>query len=530
MEYDFDYVVVGSGFGGSVAAMRLAEKGYSVCVFESGRRFKPEDFPKTNWTVWKWLWMPRLCFTGIQKLNLFRNVLVLSGAGVGGGSLVYCGVLLEPPDSFFKDPQWNSLDHNWRTTLSPCFRKAKTILGVTENPNLWESDHLLRDYAGEIGRKQHFRPTEVGIFFGDPDKKVPDPYFGGQGPPRTGCDQKGTCMLGCRNGGKNSLDKNYLYFAEKYGAQIIPETMVCDVKPIRNAGVGYIVSVADSIGVYTGIKKRITARGVVFAAGALGTNKLLLRCRENGSLPRISRRLGELVRTNSEVMVGARTRSKEKNFSRGISITSSLFLNDSTHIEPVRYPEGADLMFWLSTLLTDGGTRFGRPLKHVLNCLAHPSDFIHSRTPFGWARQSIILLTMQNLDNRMELEYKRPWWFPVVKKLSAKLREKPTPQFIPAANEAAKSMARKIDGIPQSAVTEVLFNIPLSAHILGGCVIGKDADSGVVDKYGRVFGYKNMYITDGSVIPANLGVNPSLTITALAEYMMSRIPENERKK
>ena len=529
MNFDYDYVIVGSGFGGSVSALRLAEKGYSVCVLESGRRFKKEDFPKTNWKLWKWLWMPRLGFTGIQKLTLFKNALILSGAGVGGGSLVYCGVLLEPPDTFFQDPQWAGLDEDWRKTLFPHYKKAKTMLGVTENPRLWESDKLLHDYAREIGRENEFKPTQVGIYFGDPEKEVPDPYFGGEGPPRTGCDMKGTCMLGCRHGGKNSLDRNYLYLAEKYGAEIVPESLVCDVKPMEKGKKGYVVSATDSIGVYTGIKKKVTAKGVVVAGGALGTNKLLIKCRQSGSLPRISNLLGKYVRTNSEVMVGARTRSRKENYSRGISITSSLFLNETTHIEPVRYPEGADFMFWLSTLLSDGGSRISRPLKHIGNCAAHPADFIRSRTPFGWARQAVILLAMQSLDNRVELKYRRPWWFPFSRFLSMAGREKPPPVFIQEANEAAKGIARRMNGIPQSAVTEVLFNIPLSAHILGGCVMGKDSSCGVVDRYGRVFGYPNLYITDGSIIPANLGVNPSLTIAALAEYIMSGIPEKEKR-
>jgi len=523
MQFDYDFVIIGSGFGGSVAALRLAEKGYSVCVIEKGKRYHNGDYADTNWKLWKWLWIPRFYFTGIQQLTLLHNVFILSGTGVGGGSLVYCAVLFEPPDSFYQDPQWSGLDKDWKNTLTPFFRQAKQMLGVTENPKLWKSDELLRDYAKEIGREEHFRPTQVGIFFGEPGVEVPDPYFGGKGPARTGCDHSGGCMLGCKTGGKNSLDRNYLYLAEKMGVRIVPETEVVLVREAEDEG--YLITLRKSIGLFRGRRDRIHVRAVVFAAGALGTNKLLLECKRVGALPKISDHLGRVVRTNSEVMVGVRARDRNECFCEGIAITSSLFVNDETHIEPVRYPEGSNAMFWLSTLATDGGSRLTRPLKHIWNCLTHPIDFIRSRSPFGWAKRAIILLVMQTLDNQLQFIWKRRWWFPFSRSLTSKVTEKSTPTYIPAANEAARAIARRINGIPQSAVTEVMFNIPLSAHILGGCVIGKDPEHGVVDKYGKVFGYKNLYIVDGSIIPANLGVNPSLTITALAEYVTSHIPK-----
>lgn len=523
MPYDYDYVVIGSGFGGSVAALRLAEKGYSLCVMESGRRFGPEDFPDSNWKIWKWVWMPRLFCTGIQRLTLLKNVLVLSGSGVGGGSLVYCAVLLEPPDTFFQDPQWSELRDDWKTTLSPFYREAKNMLGVATNPRLWKSDELLREYAREIGREQFFKPTDVGIFFGEPGVEVPDPYFGGDGPPRTGCNHGSHCMVGCKNGGKNSLDRNYLYLAENLGAKILSETTV--IKVAAREGGGYEIFSRKSFGRMLGKQQVTTARGVIFAAGALGSMRLLFDCKRTEALPNISNFLGKMVRTNSEVIVGARTKKKDQNYSEGISITSSLFVNDTTHIEPVRYPKGSDVMFWLSTLMTDGGSRITRPLKHLWNCITHPILFLRSRFPFGWAKKSIILLTMQTLDNRCTIKQKLRWWWPFSRKFSSKSQDKTTPRYIPAANQAARRIAENIDGIPQSAVTEVLFNIPLSAHILGGCVMGKDADNGVVDKYGRMFGHENLYIVDGSIVPANLGVNPSLTITSLAEYILSNIPK-----
>jgi cholesterol oxidase len=398
------------------------------------------------------------------------------------------------------------------------------MLGVVENPKLWKSDELLLDYAKEIGREKYFRPTQVGIFFGEPGVTVPDPFFGGEGPPRTGCNHSSGCMLGCKNGGKNTLNRNYLYLAEKLGVKIMPETMVSRIEESPDGG--YLVTTKNSIGLFNLKKQVIKARGVIFAAGALGTNKLLMENKRLGTLPKISNHLGNMVRTNSEVMVGAKGRSRDDKFCEGVSIASSLFVDDETHIEPVRYPEGSNAMFWLSTLATDGGSRITRPLKHIWNCLTHPIKFIRSRSPFGWAKKAIILLVMQTKDNKLKFEWKRRWWFPFVISLSSKGTDKSIPTYIPAANRAAREIAKRINGIPQSAVTEVMFNIPLSAHIMGGCVIGKDRDSGVVDKYGKVFGYENMYIVDGSIVPANLGVNPSLTITALAEYVMSHVPEN----
>ena len=523
MTFDYDYIVIGSGFGGSVAALRLSEKGYRVCVFERGKRFTPQDYASTNWQLWKWLWAPKLFCTGIQELTFLNHALILSGAGVGGGSLVYCAVLLEPPDAFYRDPQWAHLQQDWRQTLAPHFDTAKRMLGVNRNPKLWKSDELLLEYARDIGREEYFKPTDVGIFFGDPEQEVDDPYFGGQGPRRKGCDFSGRCMVGCKQGGKNSLDLNYLYLAEKLGAKIIPEKQVTLVE--ENPAGGYWVIVKKSTGLFGKKPVRVSSKGVILAAGALGTNRLLLRCKRTGKLPKLSDRIGQVVRTNSEVMVGVASNNKEDRFCDGIAITSSLFVNETTHIEPVRYPEGSDAMFWLSALMTDGGSRFTRPLKYVLNCLRHPIKFLRNAIPFGWAKRSIIFLVMQTLDNRMDLRLKKRWLWPFSCKLQSKMKSSTIPTFIPEANRAARAMAKKINGVPKSAITEVLFNMPLSAHIMGGCVIGENAETGVIDKNCKVFGYENMYVVDGSAIPANLGVNPSLTITALAEYAMSKIPE-----
>jgi len=521
MSYDADFVVVGSGFGGSVAALRLAQKGYRVLVLESGRRFREEDYASTNWQLWRWLYAPRLFCTGIQRLTLLRNVLVLSGAGVGGGSLVYCAVLFEPPDSFFRDPHWAELDPDWKRTLAPFYAEAKRMLGVTTPPRLWLSDQLLQDYAREIGREEYFRPTEVGIFFGEPGVTVPDPYFGGLGPPRTGCDAKARCMVGCKAGGKNSLDRNYLYLAERHGARILPLTMVTRISALPEGG--YAVETRPA-GAWLRKGPTFRARGVVCAAGALGTFRLLWASKRSGGLPNISPQLGNGARTNSEVIVGVCAKDRSLRLCEGIAIGSSLFVDDTTHIEAVRYPERSGAMFWLSTLCTDGGSRIGRPIRHLLNCLRHPVAYLRVHWPFGWARRVLILLVMQTVDNRIRLLMRRRWWWPFSWKLTSEATDRPAPTYIPAANQAARRIAQRLGGIPASAVTEVMLNIPLSAHILGGCRMGKGPEDGVVDKYGRLFGYDNFYITDGSIMPANLGVNPSLTITALAEYIMHQVP------
>jgi cholesterol oxidase len=517
---DYDYIIVGSGFGGSVAALRLAEKGYRVCVIERGKRFRrASDFAETNWQLHKWLWLPNLFCTGIQELTFFRNALVLSGAGVGGGSLVYAAVLLEPPAPFYQDPQWRDLD-DWRSVLAPHFKTARHMLGVTENPKLWPGDELVRDYARDIGREQHFNPTEVGIYFGDPDQLNADPYFDGRGPQRRGCDHSGRCMVGCKHGGKNSLDRNYLYLAEKLGATIIPETTVTLVEEIED---GYRLSMRSSHG-WIRRSQTLTSTGVVFAAGAMGTNRLLLNCKRKGTLHRLSDALGKAVRTNSEILMGLQTKDPEQRYCDGIAITSSLFIDDHTHIEPVRYPEGSDAMFWLSGFLVDGGPTWRRALTFLSLCIRHPIEFLKNLIPFGWARKTMILLVMQTHDNRMEFVLRRNWLLPWKRRLASIRDTSTVPTHIPQANTAARALAKKMGGVAKSAVPEVLLNMPLTAHILGGCVIGKDASTGVVDKTCKVFGYDNMFITDGSIMPANLGVNPSLTITALAEHAMSTVP------
>jgi len=518
----YDYIIIGSGFGGSVAALRLAEKGYSVCVIESGKRWSGKDFPGTNWVFWKFLWAPAFFCYGIQRIQLVNDVLILGGSGIGGGSLVYANTLFVPPDSFFQDSQWQGLLVDWKQELMPHYEIAKKMLGVETNPEFGSADYALQDYAQEIGREEHFKAAEVGVFFGKPGVTVPDPYFDGKGPERTGCTRTGHCMVGCRDGGKNSLDRNYLYLAEQLGVTIIPEHKVIDVKQLDSGEYEVLARKTTDFIYHRKIRQR--AKGIIFAAGVLGTLDLMMKCKANGSLPKLSERLGHVVRTNSEVLGGVTMKNKSTDKSPGVAITSSLFVNDNTHIELVRYPKGSDLMGIFGSLITDGGTRVPRALKYFVTCLRHPLLFLRTLWPFGWGEKSIILLVMQTLDNHLTFFRRRRWWAFFRKGLASKNEGKKIPTYIPEANLAIRAMSNRLDAVPQNALSEVLLNIPMTAHILGGACIGKDARSGVIDKFHRVFGYENMYVVDAAAIPANLGVNPALTITAMAERAMSFIP------
>ena len=524
----WDYVVVGSGFGGSVAALRLTEKGYRVLVVEMGKRWRPEDYPRTNWNVWKFLWMPKMLCHGIQQLTLLRDVLVLHGAGVGGGSLVYANTLMMPEPEAFDDPKWRDL-RDWRSVLAPHYETARRMLGVTVNPRMTRADEILEKAAREIGRVETFSPTDVAVFFGEPDKEVPDPYFGGEGPPRKGCTFCGGCMAGCRPGAKNTLDKNYLYFAEKGGATILPETRVTLIEPSPEGG--YVLSTERSTSPLFKAKGRIRTGGVVLSAGVLGTVPLLLNCRRKGTLPHLSPELGRYSRTNSEALLGVTAPVGGPDLCEGIAITSHVFMDDHTRVEPVRYSRGSDVMCLLATPLTDGGTGLTRPLKWVGNCLRHPWNFLRTLWPLGRARKTIIVLVMQTLDNRLSLVLRRRWFWPFSPGVTSRPAEdqpRRVPAYIPVANETARRMAKELGGFAQSSISEVLLNVPTTAHILGGCAMGKGPEDGVVDADCRVFGYENLLAMDGSVIGANLGVNPSFTITAIAEHAMSSIPPKGR--
>ncbi len=519
--FDVDYVVIGSGFGGSVSALRLVEKGYAVCVLERGRRFAASDFPRTNWNPKKSLWMPKAKCFGILRLSFLSDVFVLSGSGVGGGSLVYANTLYVPPDRFFDAPAWRELA-DWKRVLLPFYRRAQFMLGVTQNRFEGEPDRVLAEIAGELGQGDSYVTTPVAVHFGTPGKTVDDPYFGGAGPARTGCTLCGGCMVGCRHGAKNTLDRNYLWFAEQLGAKVVPMRTVVDVK--ARAGGGYDVTHVESGAWFAKDRQVLRAKNVVMAAGVLGTVQLLLECKARGSLPRLSTALGRSVRTNSEAILGVKARRQRERYDRGIAITSSIHVDDHTHVEVVRYSDGADGLAPLATLLTDGGGRVPRWLRYFGNVVRHPIDFARTLWPFGTARKGVFLLVMQTLDNSIALGLRRRWRRLWRKALDTERGDGPaSPTYIPLGNQVARTFAKKIDGVATSSIFEVLFDVPTTAHILGGAVIGGSPETGVVDTRHQAYGHPGLYVVDGSMIPANLGVNPSLTITALAEHAMSQI-------
>jgi cholesterol oxidase len=525
-KFDYDYIIIGSGFGGSVSAMRLSQKGYKVAVIESGKRWESEDHPKTNFSLRKYLWLPKLFCYGIQRINLLNDVMILSGAGVGGGSLVYANTLYIPPKKFFETDIVKKMGAE--KILLPFYKIAQRMLGVVENPKLWEVDEYMKETATEMGVGETFKKTPVGIHFSG--KNQIDPYFEGEGPLRNSCNFCGGCMVGCRFNAKNTLDKNYLYFAEKLGAEIIPESKVVKLIPLSEDGSsGYEVHTLSTTGILGYPKKIYRAKGVILSAGVLGTLGLLLKMKEEGILPRLSNKLGNLVRTNSESIVGTTSLNKEADFSKGIAITSSVYPDENTHIEPVRYSEGSDAMGSLAAgSLVDGGGSIPRVIRFIGSVFKHPINTIRFLSPFGFAKKSIILLVMQTVDNSIQVLRKRRWIWPFQKTLSSKQETgKRIPAYIPIANEFARRLAKKINGVARSSYNEVLLDIPTTAHILGGCVISDSEETGVIDMQNRVYGYQNMLVCDGSMVPANLGVNPSLTITALTERAMSFISKKE---
>lgn len=530
MNLDYDYIIIGSGFGGAVSALRLTQKGYRVAVLEAGKRFQDADFAKTNWDLKRFLWLPQALCYGIQRLSLLNDVMILSGAGMGGGSLVYANTLYVPPEHFFEHPTLQAMGGS--SALLPYYALAQKMLGVVENPKLWPVDEHFRETAKAFGAEDTFKPTPVGVFFGNDvqaesvDTPVSDPYFAGEGPDRKPCSHCGACMVGCRHGAKNTLVKNYLYLAEQWGATLIPETEVTAILPLSADGsAGYRIKTRCSTQLHGRPHRVYSTRGVVCAAGVMGSLNLLLQAREKGWLPRLSQALGQRVRTNSEAILGAISRDKSADHSQGIAITSSIYPDEHSHIEPVRYPAGSDAMGLLATLLTDGGGKIPRQLRFIANILKHPLDFLRTLSPRGFAKQGIIVLFMQTLDNSLKISRRRVWW-----KFGAKgLGSSPeggvkAPSYIPLANDFTRKLAAQMDAVPGSSINEVLLDIPTTAHILGGCSIAADAEQGVIDLQHRAFGYQNLWVCDGSVIPANLGVNPSLTITAFTERAMSFIP------
>jgi cholesterol oxidase len=517
---DYDVVVVGSGFGGSVAALRLTEKGYRVAVLEAGRRFADDEFARTSWDLRRFLWAPRLGCYGIQRIHRLPDVTILAGAGVGGGSLVYANTLYQPGGAFYDDPQWRDVA-DWRQELAPYFDLAARILGVVDNPTVTAADQAMRSVAEEMGVGNTFRLTPVGVFFGDrAGETVPDPFFGGAGPVRTGCLECGACMTGCRHGAKNTLPKNYLWLAERAGAQMHPLTTVTRLRE-RPSG-GFEVT-AERTGAWRAGRTRrtFTADQVVVAAGAYGTQRLLHRMRDEGHLPHLSDRLGSLTRTNSESLLGASTRRRDVDYSSGVAITSSFHPSLDTHIEPVRYGHGSNMMGLLSTVLTDGG-RGPRLLRWVRECARHPGVFVRSLSVRHWSERTIIGLVMQSLDNSLVVSGKRGLlgrW----RLTSQQGHGQPNPSWVPEGNDAIRRLARVIGGDPGGNVGEVV-GAPMTAHFIGGAPIGSGPESGVLDGWQRAFGHPGLHVVDGTAVSANLGVNPSLTITAQAERAMAFWP------
>lgn len=521
----YDWIVIGSGFGGSVAALRLAEKGYRVAVLERGRRYRDEDFATSTWDLKRFLWAPAIGLRGIFRMSVFKDVFIASGSGVGGGSLVFANTLYRAKPGFFTHAQWPATA-DWSQVLAPHYATAERMLGMRPVPHDSDGQQLLREMGRHFGVEHTFTRTSCAVYFGTPGVTVPDPYFGGLGPDRTGCLKCGACMVGCRTGAKNTLVKNYLWLAERLGVEVISEREVTDIRPIGAADGtdGYIVE-TEHPGAW--LRRRpdsFRAGGVVVAAGALGTNALLARCKLAGSLPALSQRLGHLVRTNSESLLAVTLPDARWKPWNDVAISASIHPDPDTHIEFVTYGEHGDFLSSLTTVMTGQGTRLTRPLKFAGAIVRHPVHFLKSLWPIGWSRRTLILLVMQSLDNALRFRARRRWFGRGVSLSTEQDVGRPNPTYIEAGNRAARWLAQRTGGFPQSMLVEALANIPATAHILGGAVIGRDAASGVVDERCRVFGYRRLMVCDGAVVPANPGVNPSLTITAIAEHAMSHVP------
>lgn len=536
MSEHVDYIVIGSGFGGSVSALRLVEKGYDVLLLEKGSELKAADFPKTNWNLKRWLWMPRLGFRGLFQMKFFKHVTVLAGAGVGGGSLVYANTLPIPKRGFFESPAWAELS-SWERELMPHYQTARRMLGATPVPFLTKPDRLLKQIAADRGEPEAFAPTDVAVYFGEsgkPGETAPDPYFGGEGPERTSCTKCGACMTGCRHGAKNTLDKNYLFFARKHGLRLKADCEVIDVRPLAEAGDdgsggadgsgGYEVITKEGRGFLGGFRKRrrYTADNVIFSAGVLGSVDLLLRLRERGSLPNLSEHVGRRIRTNSESLTGVVVGSRGDDLSRGVAIGSIYQTDEHSHLEVVRYGDGSG---FFRTLMAPhvGGNAPGvvKVAQAFGRALLSPIRFLKTYFVPHWARNTIILLYMRSTEGT--LRFRRKGLF--AKRMGSDIEHGDKPvASIPEATELAEAFADKTDGFVGSLLPETALNIPTTAHILGGACMGRDANDGVIDEAHRVFGYRGLYVVDGAAISANPGVNPSLTITALAERAMSKIP------
>jgi cholesterol oxidase len=518
MQMEWDYLIVGSGFGGSVSALRLVEKGYRVLLLEKGPRFSPQDFPRSNWNLRRWLWLPRLGMRGPFQMKFLRHITALSGVGVGGGSLVYANTLPVPEDAFFDAPSWRGLAE-WKRELAPCYQRARRMLGATPYPGHTYADEVMQGLARELGREEHLHPTEVGVFFGAPGVSVPDPYFGGEGPDRSGCIQCGGCMLGCRHNAKNTLDRNYLYLAEKGGLTLLPDQEVEWLQPV--AGGYQVTARTGKAGLWPRPRRVYHARKVILAGGVLGTVPLLMRLKRSArGLPHLSRQLGRFVRTNSEELMGIVSEDRSRRMSEGVAITSILRTDEHSTLEPVRYPDGSGFFRVLMAPHGPGDTVFKRVWNAARYTLSHPLRSLRAFLVPDFARYTMILLYMRTIDSHLTLRPGRLWG-----RMRSVLAHGPAPTAaIPEATELAERIAARTRGYPASLVTETLLGIPTTAHILGGCVMGDSPESGVIDASHQVWGYPGLYVVDGSAISANPGVNPSLTICALAERAMELQP------
>ena len=517
----YDYIIIGSGFGGSVSALRLSQKGYKVLVIEKGKWYREQDFPKTNWNIKRWLWIPFLRCFGIMKLTFFKHVSVLSGVGVGGGSLVYANTLPVPKTNFFNSGTWSELN-NWEEELKPYYDIALKMLGAAKNPILFDADKTLKEVAKAIGKEDKFDTTNVAVYFGKPNEVHPDPFFDGEGPERVGCNFCGACMTGCPNNSKNTLDKNYLYLAQKLGAEILAENEVVDVVPINDTdgSNGYEVTYKSSTSFFKKTQK-VRSKGVVFSGGVLGTIKLLLKLKMK-SLPNLSDELGKNIRTNNETLVSVSTLDKKKDFSRGVAIGSILHTDENTHIEIVRYGAGSNAWKLAHLPYSPAKNPFIRLYEIFANFFKAPVAYLKTYWKNSWAKKTAVILFMQTLDS--SLTFRRN----IFGMMKSEVNEgkKPSP-FIPESIALTALYAKKANGKATSFVGETIMGIPSTAHILGGAVMGKDSSEGVIDKNNHVFGYKNMLVVDGSMISANPGVNPSLSITAIAEHAMAKIGVKE---
>jgi cholesterol oxidase len=528
----YDYVIIGSGFGGSVSAMRLAEKGYSVLILERGKRYTEENFPKTNWQFWNYLWNPALRSYGFFQMSLLNGMLILHGSGVGGGSLMYCNVLMEPSDLLFSAPAWKDLQ-DWKAALLPHYKTAKRMLGVTTNPKLTEGDHRLRSVSDQIGVKESFTPTEVGVFFGpngQEGQNFPDPYFNGLGPDRETCNFCGGCMVGCRYNAKNTLPKNYLYFAEKWGVQVIAEAQVHDIRPLQTDdtdGARYELAYHRSTRWFARGEKTVRARNVIVSAGVMGTLKLLYRCRDiTKTLPNLSPKLGSMVRTNSEALTGATAHGSDIDYSTGVAISSIIKADQVTHVEPVRFPAGSGLIRLLAWPLIDSDQPAIKRFAQLFwTMLSKPRNLFSSLIKSKWAERTTILLIMQTEDNLVNISHGRNRWTLFKRGLVfSKGDQESVPTKIEIGHQVTKLLAEQMHAAPVGSIAEGLLGMPTTAHLMGGCPVGRAQEDGVVGLDFQVFNYPGLYVIDGSIMPANPGINPSLTITALAEYALSQIP------